>query len=492
VSIPPYGVPADVPPWGVEPPAPARRSRRGVVVGATVAGVLVLGGAGFAVAAYLDGGGTQPEDVFPADTFAFARLDLDPSLDQKMAMMALLEKFPGLDVEGDGDVRAQIMGPLLELSENNLDYAADVEPWLGDRMGAAVVSAEDADGGVAPVIALAVDDEALMEETLTRVQAGTEFGYAVRDGYVLITDNQERAEDLAAADETLADDADFAGDREALGGDQVALAWADLGTLQGLMLAQAEAAGVPAEEYQEQPLSGRVIVGAHAEDEALELVALDFSVSDVGVPDAEPTRLVEGLPEDTLAALSASGIGDRAVAYWDSLEQTGVVPPGEEPFPGVDLDLPEDLRAILGTDLVVAAFGDVEFPAVGVRVVTEDGRRAAVLVNELLTLPEFGLETVPAGVDDGYAFGTDQAAAQAVSADDGGLWNSERFRDAVADPDAASVIGYVDLAAVVEQAAALGGQDGVDAADFAALDALGFSVTSTDEGSRIVVRITTR
>src|SRR5687768_16783105 len=43
-------------------PAAPRRSRRGIVVAALVAGLLVLGGSGFAFASYLAGGGTQPED----------------------------------------------------------------------------------------------------------------------------------------------------------------------------------------------------------------------------------------------------------------------------------------------------------------------------------------------------------------------------------------------------------------------------------------------
>ena len=62
--------------WRPVPAAP-RRSRRGIVVAALVAGLLVLGGSGFAFASYLAGGGTQPEDVLPADTLGFVRLDLD-------------------------------------------------------------------------------------------------------------------------------------------------------------------------------------------------------------------------------------------------------------------------------------------------------------------------------------------------------------------------------------------------------------------------------
>jgi hypothetical protein len=79
-----------------------------------------------------------------------------------------------------------------------------------------------------------------------------------------------------------------------------------------------------------------------------------------------------------------------------------------------------------------------------------------------------------------------------MAADDGGLGDTDRFRAAVADPDDATLIGYVDLAAVVDRLGEEGGESAAKAQKFAAVDALGFSGTSTDEGSRFVLRITMR
>ena len=213
--------------WGPVPAAP-RRSRRGIVVAALVAGLLVLGGSGYAFASYLAGGGTQPEDVLPADTLGFVRLDLDPSAGQKLAMRSLLEKFPDIGTEDDSDLRAQLLERLMDLTETELVFEDDVRPWLGQRMAVGVVPADDTDEGGVPVVALAVEDEKAMAEALVRAQEDTDFGFAVRDDYVLITDSQERADTFATAAGTLADDADFAGDREALGGDQIGLAWVDM------------------------------------------------------------------------------------------------------------------------------------------------------------------------------------------------------------------------------------------------------------------------
>jgi hypothetical protein len=469
-----------------EPPARAHRSRRGLVVATALAGTLVLGGTGYAVASYLSGSGTQPEDVLPTDTLGFVKLDLDPSAAQKMALGSLLQKFPSLETGADGDLRGQLLDPLLDEAGTGLSFAADVQPWLGARMAVAVVPAEEAEAGVVPVAALAVTDDVRMTEALTRAQQGADFGFALRDDYVLITDTQERAESIAAAEETLSDDADFAGDRDALGGDQIALAWADLSAAQGVL-----AAAVPAGALGAQELSGRVILGVHAEDDAVEMVGLDFGVSDFGVPRSEPTRLAHGLPRDTLAALSVSGAGDAAVAAWEEMAQSGALAQVEEPLSAVGLELPEDLRTILGTDLAVALLGDLGNPAFGARVTTEQPQEAVRLLDRVLSSPEFAVPVIYSDADGGYVVASDQATLDALAAD-GGLADTPAFRAAVADRDDASAIGYVNLAAVVDQLVAQGGDHGEEAAKFSAVEALGFSATGTDEGSRFVLRITTR
>jgi hypothetical protein len=499
VTLPPYdgpspdafGAPTQGDPSGAEPPAGRRRSRRGVALAAIAGGAVLLGGAGYATASYLSGGGTQPEEVLPVDSLGFVKVDLDPSAGQKVALMSLLEKFPDVDTEGDGDIRDQLLQPLLELSGNELDYGADVEPWLGDRMAVAAVPADDSPAGVVPVVALAVADEEQMTEALTRARETTDFGFAVRDDFVLITDTQERADRVAAAEQTLADDADFAGDRDALGGDQVAVGWADLSAAQSILETQAAAEGVPADVFGGQDLSGRVILGVHAQDDALELVGLDFGVSDVGAPSSEPTRLALDLPDDTLAALSASGIGDRAVAAWSELEGSGALAEVEQPFAELGLVLPDDLRAMLGSDLVVAAFGELESPALGARVLTEEPEASAQALDGLLGSFGLGGPAVYSFGEQDYVVATDSETADALAAD-GGLGDTDAFRAAVADPDAASAIGYVDLATVLDQVVARGGDAGQEAAKYSAVEALGLSVSGTDEGGRFVLRITTR
>jgi hypothetical protein len=491
VTLPPYDRPVET--FSVSQAPSRRRSRRNLVIGATVTGAVVLGGVGFAAASYLSGGGAQPQDVLPADTLGFVSLDMDPAAGQKLGLLSLMDKFPDVTTEGDADFRGELLDPLLDEIAGGLYYPADVRPWLGDRMAVAAVPAEDSEVGVAPVLVLAVDDEDLMTENLDDAQVQVEFGYAMRDGFVVLTDSQERADDLVAAERTLADDGDYAGDRKALGGDQIALAWADMSALEQIAAATTPA---PPESFSGglfgggQP-SGRVIAGVHVADDALEMVGLAFSVSDVPVPDGEPTRLVQDLPEDTVVAFGMSELGDYTVKAWDQLEKAGDMAEIEQVEAELGIELPDDLRAIFGTDLAVALFGDLQQPEVGARVATDDPDKASRVLESVLSDPQFDVPAVYSDVDGGYVVAGEQETLDALSAG-GALGATPKFRDAVADADDAGLIGYLDLEAVVQQVIDQGGEDGDEAAKFTAAKALGFSMTTTDEGVRFVVRLTVR
>jgi hypothetical protein len=220
-------------------------------------------------------------------------------------------------------------------------------------------------------------------------------------------------------------------------------------------------------------------------------VGLDFGVSDVHAPKSEPTRLVQGLPGDTLAALSVSGLGDRVHAAWGNVEKSGALAQIEQPLAQLGLKLPGDLRAILGTDLVVAAFGDLDSPAFGAHVLTEQPVETARKLAQALSSPSLDVPALYQDADGGYLVASDQDTLDAM-ASGGNLGDTDAFRAAVADVDTANVIGYVDLATVVDGLVARGGDTGAQAAKFRAVRALGFSATGTDEGGRFVLRITTR
>ena len=477
-------------------PAPAKHGRgRAIAFGAGLGGVLLLGGAGFAVAAYLSGGGPQPESVLPQDTIGFVKLDLDPAAGQKAAVMSLMQKFPALE-DVDEDIKGNLLDELLQQSGAELTYAEDVEPWLGDRMAVAAVPDPGSEMGIAPVFVAAITDEEAMTDTLDRVrdEMGQGFGFSVRDEFVLIAQSQELADDLAAAEGTLEDDGDYSGDRDALGGDQIAVAWADLSAFQALL---AQTPG-----YAEAPesmnmlgmggeLGGRAIFGIHAEDDALEIEGLNFGVSDLGTAgqvDA-PSELVRTLPEDTIAAFGLGGPGERAVQAWEQLAATGMLGTIQDEAGEVGISLPDDLRWLLGSDLAIAMLGDVENPAVGARVATDDPQRALGVIEDTLG-PRAGLQTFSSPAEGGFVVATDQGTAAALGTD-GTLGETESFQRAVADLDDPVAVAYVDVAAILDQVDEPAGE-GFGPDDLEPLDAVGMSSQWTDEGGRFVLRITTR
>ncbi|MGH8967750.1 MAG: DUF3352 domain-containing protein, partial [Actinomycetes bacterium] len=184
-------------------------------VTAGVVGVVALGGWG--AYALLAGGGDQPSEVIPANAAGFVSLDLDPSAAQKIEAIKILNKFPvlkkELDLSDREDLRELVFTKIQDEGTcKDLDYEQDVKPWIGDRIGLAGVPVGDES---APLVALQVSDQEAADTGVKALakcaEAGEEFGYAFLDGYVLVSDSEKHADELAAAAEkaSLADDPAF-------------------------------------------------------------------------------------------------------------------------------------------------------------------------------------------------------------------------------------------------------------------------------------------
>lgn len=187
-----------------------------------MAGVLVLGlGAVGAWAAFsFFRTGPQPAEALPASTLAYASVDLDPSGEQKIAAVRLLRKFPAIrdeiGLDSTDDLRRVIFEEIQQDTGAcaDLDYATDVEPWLGDRMAVAAVDT-GADEPTA-VAVLQVSDESAADDALGVISdcAGSgdnAVGWAVTDGWALLAETSAVAQQVAddAASASLADDDEF-------------------------------------------------------------------------------------------------------------------------------------------------------------------------------------------------------------------------------------------------------------------------------------------
>ena len=492
---------------GVPERAPRRSDWRRVAAAAIgVAGVGVAG-TGIALAVALSGGGAQPEQALPADVFALAKVDLDPSADQKFAALALAERYPDLDTGDVRDLKDSLLGELFEGGE--VDYGRQVAPWIGDR--AAVAVRPDADGDEQPDVLLAVGyaDREAAERLIPELieQAGKEgaaaYAFSPHADYVLLAPTQEAADAAAEVGEVLADDEDFRRDLSRLDGDQVAVAWADLGQAwSGIGSELRELARTAYGEDVEA--SGRYVSGVHLERNAVEVsgrgVDLDFGSEAVNaylLPEASGAGLAGALPEDAAAAVSVAGLGEQMAGLLElSLAGASTGPTEDERaamggFYGVDV--PDDLPALFGSETALGVYDDDGELQIGVRTRSDEPSRGAALAQQVLdafTGPwdaevGIGLDGCLVAYDDLVALGeidpdeepveefcgdiepeapADPAAAPGqveqlpdgvafATSDDlleqlsgrGDLGGTELYRRAVGSADGAASVGFVDV-----------------------------------------------
>ena len=164
--------------------------------------------------------GPQPAEALPADTLGYVSIDLDPSGGQKIEALRTLNKFPAFEdevgIDTDDDIRKAIFDKIQEEAQcDGLDYADDIEPWLGDRAAVAAVDL----GGEAPdpVVVLQVKDADAAEKGLAAIEDcspgddETEVGWTIEGDWAVIAETDDIAEKVADATKkgSLADDDDF-------------------------------------------------------------------------------------------------------------------------------------------------------------------------------------------------------------------------------------------------------------------------------------------
>ena len=137
---------------GSDPAGPGQagqgHGRRTGIVAAVVVGALLVSGGAFAAWSRLNHSADGPAQVLPSGTVAVLEVNLDPSAAQKVALLNLLRKLPGSSgLQGsDGTFQDWVGRTLSEGadsgtgSSDGLDFAHDVQPWLGSRVAVAAVS----------------------------------------------------------------------------------------------------------------------------------------------------------------------------------------------------------------------------------------------------------------------------------------------------------------------------------------------------------------
>jgi hypothetical protein len=504
-----------------EPPAGSRKAYVPWIIGLAV--VLVIGGGAFAVKAALGGGGDQPAAALPAGTVAYGRIDLDPSGSQKIAAVRLAQKFPGFaDATGITDPEVDLRERLWELIQGDdptiaeMDYATDIEPWLGSRAAIGYVATDEgADPETGIVVALQVTDEDAARDGLGKLMAagdgtGEDAGVAFAGDYALIAMTQALADAYAADAESasLADDDDFQADMEALGEEGVASFWMSKDAYPLL----ADAAGDDLEAFGgDVPTAMDPALLADAGDVAVALrfdesyveIALAVTGSE-GFPDAsgEGNDLMSGLPESTLFAMSTSLGSEYVEQAWSQLEALGSDEGGDfakeikrfERETG--LALPGDLATLLGDGFAFAVdsqgiddLQNLEDPAdlrIGA-LFDSDPDAATAIIDKLVAAAGGGLplETVES---DGL-LAVSPNADYAAELTGGSLGDTEAFQNAVPDAGDADFAMFFSMDALETSSVYSDSLDAEVKANLDVISAIGVSGSFEDGIGRASLRV---
>ncbi|MEO3858872.1 DUF3352 domain-containing protein [Acrocarpospora sp. B8E8] len=477
---------------------------RGWII-ALIAAVLagVVGGGGFYLVNALSGGGTQPHEVLPASAFAYVRLDLDPAANQKLALFTIARKFNATkDVFSGDDPRKALFDSLRESSPNfkDIDYAKDVEPWLGSRVGVAFSQPAKASGGdpqaaVGIAVAIQTSNEEATRAFIDKMNAaeGEKAGYVFRDGYVILAETQGEADKYAAAP-TLAENADFAGDMEALGEPGVMSFWASAKSLLDSGLS-----GSVDQALVDKVKDGRFAGALRFDGDYAEIAGITRGVDTTITGDLEPTRIGE-LPDSTAAAFSISGLGDVLSQQWSEILKTAGAagPEGASFNQFVDqaqqqfgLTLPDDLAVVLGKSITLALDEnglDGNLPNVGTVLSTDPAKAQQVLEKVELALANTGttLELIKKAGDDKLVVATTEEYA-AKLAETGSLKDSETFQLAIPNAADANFALYADLDKI--EKLYLNSLQGEERANLEALRAVGLSANYSGAEASFSLRV---
>jgi hypothetical protein len=515
--------------------------------------VLLLGaGAGAWAALGFFQQGSQPAEALPSTTLGYVSIDLDPSGGQKIDAFRTLDKFPAfkndVGVSSVDDIRRKVGESLIDDTGcSGLTYDHDVDPWLGDRAAAAAV---DVGGGKpAFVVVVQVKDEGLARNTFSALNTCDKgeppAGYVVHDGWAVIAQSQQVADEVsdAAGHATLADDPTYQKWTQAVGDAGVVNAYAAPaagrvlaqqlgglleGTLGGTesfatssssVASAAAATGSGAAGYTsgstdhgDDPLTQQLAAfkGGAATlrftGDGLEL-AMAGDGSSSGLSDLTGSTggaLVQRLPDDTAAAMGVTLQPGWLSRRLESLSQGFGGVTGDDATRELSretgLKVPDDIETLLGSGFAVSVSKSFDLEAAE-NSPDGSGIPVAATVKGDPTAIQDVLDKIRARTGDLPFLGSDSAGglvALGPSSDyrqqvlaGGHLGDDDTFTGVVPDAAHASAVIYADVDALqaIIQRADPGDQETL--ANLAPLRAAGLSTWTDDGVTRLSFKVTT-
>ena len=480
---------------GAEHALAPRDSRTWIGAAAAVAVIAAVAVGGVTLVNVLGGGGAQPEDVFPANAIVFAKVDLNPSAGQKLAVYQLARKFPTSRdkvTSEESSIKESTFGSSFTGDSGwGLDYKKDVEPWLGDRVGVGVFPDMDSDKQPEVGFAIAVTDQdaakiALDKAVANAAKGNEKVGYAFADGFVIVSDTTAHAASLVRVGKvTPLTGSAYVADVQKLGSEQIGVVWVDVAAsykavAQGPMyqdtLGLLEGAADP------KNMSGRLVVGLHADPSFIEMSgkAIDLKGVDALTKGDSATGpgLIASFPADVLGAVSSTGLGKAVGALYPSLTASNDSMQIKPMLDALGIDSATQIETLLGDATGVVVGGTLDQPVFAVRTATGSVAAAYALAGRILSLT--GSDTAGASVHkvqgpDGILVGTGSGLIGAITSQSGSkLGSTATFTQVMQGVGQADFAVYLNLAKLMPRLTS--GNSG-DAASLEPLKALGLTAT---------------
>ena len=523
--------------------ASAGKGRRTTwLVGGGVVGLLALGAGAWAAVSFFQQG-AQPAEALPSTTIAYVSVDLDPSGSQKIDAFRTLNKFPAfkdkVGIHSVDDVRQKLGDELVQaLHCDDLTFADDIDPWLGNR--AAVAAVDLGNPNPDPVVVVQVSDEGKAEDALGKLAScgddPADVAYDVHDGWAVFAADQDAVDKVVSETDhaTLADDPTYQKWTKAVGDSGVVNLYAapaagaylagrldglqqdlgDLGASGGSFLSSATTAAHTSTQTADGGALGDVLknfAGAAATvrftGDGLELAtATDPSLTKGGVASDQGGTLVENLPDDTAAAIGIGLAPGWLGRYADQMSQAfGGGKSGRQMLDqlsrGSGLDLPDDIETLLGSSTALSISKDFDFEAAsmssdgeGVPVaVTVRGDADAIgkVLDKLRAQDPSGATVLGSDSDHGLVVVGPTEAYRHEVLTGGHLGDSDAFRSVVPDAGDASVVVYVNVDDLQKMVGQLSEGDRQVVDNIAPLKAFGFSGWIDGDVARTSLKIST-
>jgi hypothetical protein len=411
--------------WGPTPDILAagpdeHRRRKLPAVLATIGVVVVVVAAGGGLFAYreLASTGAMPDTLAPANSLAFAELDLDPSAAEKVSAYQFAQKFPNLPKAANADALKDAL--LTEIFADSgsgggttIDYPTQIKPWLGARV--AIDEFLDSAGQPQTIGIVAATDTAKATTALTAITAGGRGAFLIKGHYVLLGASQTVVTDAAAqaASSTIGDNKTYTGDVSTLKSGRILTAWADAGASAKALSGRVStlfdqlgassltpvgglASGAPSTSaLKALDAAGRVVIGLRLQAGSAELEARVLGSSGTAaLQSGDAVKILGELPADSVGGLSVVGPG-TALTTELAAAAGGTFGPQLQKFfasasASTGLALPGDVENLLGSSLAASISsvpGDgSELPFFTVITQPTDAAAGAVTAHKLVLL----------------------------------------------------------------------------------------------------------